>query len=56
MRPKKNPGKDLNGIRVLYFVLGLLIILVLIYIALEWRTPHDTKGFDLGSLLVYNRI
>ncbi len=56
MRPKKNPEKDLNSKSVLYFVLGLLIILALTYIALEWRTAEDTHGFDLGSLLVNKRV
>ncbi|WP_171037074.1 hypothetical protein [Maribacter algarum] len=48
MRPKKNLDKDLNRKSGLYFVLGLVVILVLIYIALEWKTIADTNGFDLG--------
>ena len=48
MRPKKNPAKDLNSKRGLYFVLGLVVVLVLIYTALEWKTIADTNGFDLG--------
>ncbi len=56
MRPKKNPGKDLNSKRVLYFVLGLLIILALIYIALEWKTEDDNGGFDIGYLITYSNL
>lgn len=52
MRPKKNPEKDVNSKRVLYFVLGLLIILALIYIALEWKMEDDNGGFDIGYLLL----
>lgn len=48
MRPKKNPKKDLNLKRGLYFVIGLLLILVLIYFALEWKTSEDDGGYDLG--------
>lgn len=49
MRLKKNPKKDLNLKRGLYFVLGLLLILALIYIALEWKTPDDNGGYDVGA-------
>lgn len=55
MRPKKNPGKDLNSKRLLYFVLGLLIILALIYIALEWKIEDDNGGFDIGYLDTRNK-
>jgi len=48
MKPKKYPQKDLNGKSALYFVFGLLIILALIYIALEWKVVDDNGGFDLG--------
>ena len=50
MRPKKNPNNDLNQKRGLYFVLGLVFILVLIYIFLEWKTVDDNHGFDIGLL------
>lgn len=49
MRLKKNPHKDLNRKRGLYFILGLLLILALIYITLEWKTEDDNKGYDVGS-------
>ena len=48
MRLKKNPKKDLNLKRGLYFVIGLLFLLALIYIALEWKTISDNDGYDLG--------
>jgi len=50
MRPKKNPNKDLNIKRGFYFVLALLAILALIYVALEWKSLQDNKGYDLGNL------
>jgi protein TonB len=54
MRPKKNEDQDLNRKRVLYFVLGLAVILILIYIALEWKTVEDTDGYDVGYALIKN--
>lgn len=48
MKLKKNRDKDLNLKRGLYFVIGLLLILLLIYIALEWKTADDNDGYDLG--------
>lgn len=49
MKFKKNPQKDLTRKRGLYFILGLLLVLVLIYITLEWKTEDDNKGYDVGS-------
>jgi len=49
MRPKKNHDKDLNRKRTLYFVLGLLLVLALIYIALEWEIEYDNDGYDVGN-------
>jgi len=49
MRPKKNPKKDLNSKRMFYFILGLLLILALIYVALEWKTEDDNEGYDIGT-------
>jgi len=49
MRPKKNHDKDLNRKRGLYFILGLVLILALIYIALEWKIEEDNGGYDIGT-------
>ena len=53
MKPKKNPTKDLNKNRNLYFFAGLTLVMLLAYVALEWRTytdsPHgvvDLKKLD----------
>ncbi len=42
MEPKKNPSKDLNKNRGLYFVTGLALIMLLTYVALEWKF-YDEK-------------
>ncbi|GAB5540061.1 MAG: hypothetical protein Salg2KO_21640 [Salibacteraceae bacterium] len=44
MKPKKNPKKDLNKNRGLYFVSGLALIMMLTYIALEWKS-YDKKNY-----------
>lgn len=42
MKPKKNPQKDLNRKSSLYFVFGLLLVLAMVFVALEWKTyDHD---------------
>ncbi len=38
MKPKKNPQKDLNKNQGLCFILGLTLIMLLVYVALEWKT------------------
>jgi protein TonB len=38
MDAKKNPKKDLSRNSQLYFAIGLVLILALTYIALEWKT------------------
>lgn len=56
MLSKKNPEKDLNRKSVLYFVLGLLIVLALVYLALEWKTEVDRHGFDIGHVLMTDSL
>ena len=46
MKPKKNPKKDLNKKSGLFFVLGLLLVLGLAFVALEWKT------YDKGKIYV----
>jgi len=42
MEPKKNPKLDMNRNRGLYFVTGLMLVLALTYVALEWKTYDET--------------
>ncbi len=48
MEPKKNPKKDLNRNSSLYFVFGLLVVMVMAYIALEWKTYNSPYNPDIG--------
>ncbi|WP_273567909.1 energy transducer TonB [Maribacter halichondriae] len=47
MEPKKNPKKDVNRNRGLYFIAGLALVLLLTFVALEWKT-YDKKIYDVG--------
>lgn len=49
MEAKKNPSKDQNRKSVLYFAIGLVLVLALIYLALEWKLDDDNGGFDIGA-------
>jgi protein TonB len=48
MRPKKNPQKDLNKKSGLFFVVGLLLVLGMVYTALEWKSFDRIKYDDIG--------
>ncbi|HEA31152.1 MAG TPA: energy transducer TonB, partial [Leeuwenhoekiella sp.] len=51
MEPKKNPKKDLSRRSVLFLQLGLILILGLSYVAIEWKT-YDKEAIDIGKLNV----
>ncbi len=46
MEPKKNPKSDLNKNRGLFFITGLMLVLALSYVALEWKTYDDHLAFS----------
>ncbi|NHF60951.1 energy transducer TonB [Flavobacteriaceae bacterium TP-CH-4] len=48
MELKKNKKADLNRNRGLYFITGLVLVMALSYIALEWKTYDDPTKFDTG--------
>ncbi|WP_405383888.1 energy transducer TonB [Maribacter sp. LLG6340-A2] len=49
MKPKKNPQQDLNKKSATYFVFGLLMVLAMTYVALEWKT-FDRSHYDSISM------
>jgi len=56
MELKKNPKKDLNRNRGLYFLAGLTLVMLLAYVALEWKTYdrdvcHDCMSMDKPDIL-----
>lgn len=54
MKPKKNPKADLTRRSVLFLQLGLILVLLITYGAIEWKTYDrddiDTGQLDLGDL------
>ena len=48
MRPKKNPQKDLNKKSGTFFVIGLLLILAMVYTALEWKSFDPINQIDIA--------
>jgi len=48
MEPKKNPKKDLNRKSGLYFVIGLMLVMLLAFVALEWKTYDNGHEYDIS--------
>ena len=48
MELKKNPQQDLNNKSGLYFVLGLLLVLSMVFTALEWKSFDSTPYYDIS--------
>ncbi|PIB30389.1 energy transducer TonB [Maribacter sp. 4G9] len=56
MKPKKNPEKDLNKKSSLFFVFGLLLVLGLALIALEWKSYEPKSIYDVSMNSSPNEI
>ncbi|MFX0555460.1 energy transducer TonB [Maribacter sp. CXY002] len=48
MEPKKNPKADLTKNSSLYFVVGLAAVMLLTYVAFEWKTYDETNDYDIS--------
>ncbi|RRQ49407.1 energy transducer TonB [Maribacter algicola] len=48
MEPKKNPKADLTKNSSLYFVVGLFAVMLLTYIAFEWKTYDEVNNYDIS--------
>ncbi|MET6989047.1 energy transducer TonB [Sediminicola arcticus] len=46
MEPKKNPKADLTKNSSMYFVIGLAVVMLIIWRALEWRTYDEQTTYD----------
>ncbi len=51
MELKKNPKKDLNRNSGMYFVMGLFLVLMLTFIALEWKSFYGYTHVADGTIL-----
>jgi protein TonB len=51
MKQKKNPNKDINKRSGVYFAIGLVTVLLLAYVALEWKTYEkpNTYAHELST-------
>jgi len=49
MEPKKNPKISLEKKKGLFFQIGLIITLLVIYGAFEWKS-YDKVAYNLGQL------
>ena len=48
MRSKKNPQKDLNKKSGTFFVIGLLLVLAMVYTALDWKSFDPINQIDVA--------
>ena len=52
MEPKKNPQLDVRRNSLLYFFVGMTLVLLMAYLALEWKTYHNNDSWDVSVLEV----
>ena len=50
MEQKKTPQADIDQQRTTGFLLGLILVLALCYVALEWNSVPATDNFDAIDL------
>ncbi len=48
MELKKNPKADLTKNSSLYFVIGLAVVMLVVWRALEWKTYEETSEYDVS--------
>ncbi|WP_445383130.1 energy transducer TonB [Robiginitalea sp. IMCC43444] len=48
MEIKKNPKADLSRNSGLYFVLGLALVMLLVFVAFEWKTYDEVNDYDIS--------
>jgi len=49
MEPKKNPKADLSKRSIIFFQLGMILMLFVTWQAIEWKT-YDKEAIDIGQL------
>ena len=52
MEPKKNPQLEVKRNSLLYFFVGMTLVLFMAYMALEWKTYYQDDSWDVGNLKV----
>ncbi|MBO0322754.1 energy transducer TonB [Muricauda sp. CAU 1633] len=56
MELKKNPNLELKRNNTLYFFIGMAVILLLAYLALEWKTYYSTDAWDNAGLKIQDEL
>ncbi|NAY92318.1 TonB family protein [Muricauda sp. JGD-17] len=56
METKKHPHLDLKRNSTIYFLMGLSLILLLAYVALEWKTYYPASDWDHTSLSIQDEL
>src|SRR5690554_5404279 len=49
MKPKKNPKADLRKRSMLFFQIGMILVLLITWQAIEWKT-YDKEAIDIGQV------
>lgn len=52
MEPKKNPHLDVKRNSMLYFFMGMTFVLLMAYLALNWKTYYSENTWDVGAVKV----
>ena len=52
MEPKKNPHLDVKRNSMLYFFMGMTFVLLMAYLALNWKTYYSDDTWDVGAVKV----
>lgn len=56
MEPKKNPHLEVKRNSLLFFFVGTTLVLLLTYLALEWKTYYHNDSWDIGNLKVEDEL
>ena len=48
MEPKKNPKADIGKNSAMYFVIGLAVVLLLVYVGLEWKKYDKSNDYNIA--------
>jgi len=51
MEPKKNPQLDVRRNSLLYFFVGMTLVLLMAYLALEWKTYYKSDSWDVSQTI-----
>jgi len=49
MEPKKNPKLDIKRNSLLFFFVGMTLVLLMAYLALEWKTYYKADSWDVSQ-------